>query len=191
MLFLVLGLALFLGAHSVRIFADGWRTGLIASRGAGVWKGLHTLVSLTGLVLIIFGYGQARAGAPLLPGMTGMTYVTVSLVGLGFICVIAAYWPRNHIQKLLGDPMVFGVGLWALGHLLVKTTPAALVLFGAFLVWALLDYISLRSRAGTASNASAPAKVLNTVLVIVVGSVLSAVFVLLLHKLLFGVAPLG
>jgi uncharacterized membrane protein len=191
--FLVSGLLLFLGAHSVRILADDWRASLIAARGAGAWRGLYALVSLTGFALIIYGYGQARGGAPVLPNLAGLRDAAMVLVTLGFICLVAAYWPRNHIKALLGDPMVFGVGLWALGHLLVKTTPSALVLFAAFLAWAVADYVSLRTRAkaASASAAGAPPTVGNTVFVVIVGSVVSAAFVLLLHRLLIGVAPLG
>ena len=118
-----------------------------------------------------------------------LTHLTFALVWLGFICVVAAYWPGNHIKRWLGDPMVFGVGLWALGHLLAKATPAALVLFGAFLAWAVADYVSLRRRAPGTTGAKAG--VLNTALVVVVGSILAGVFVHWLHKWLIGVAPMG
>ena len=57
---LILGLLLFLGMHSVRIFAKGWRSQVIAQRGGGAWKGLYALVSLVGFGLIVWGYGQAR-----------------------------------------------------------------------------------------------------------------------------------
>ena len=191
MTLLVLGLVLFLGAHSVRVLADGWREGFISRRGAGPWKGLYTLVSLAGFGLIIFGYSQARGGAALIAEPAALRGPAMGLIMLGFICVVAAYWPANHIKRLLGDPMVFGVGLWATGHLLVKTNPAALALFGAFLVWAVVDYISLRTRATRAGAAAAPAKVLNTILTVIVGAGVAVVFVRFLHRLLIGVAPVG
>jgi uncharacterized membrane protein len=189
MVWLVAGLALFLGAHSAQIFASGWREGLVRRLGAGPWKGLYSLVSLTGFGLIIFGYGQARGAAPLYDLPPVLAHFTFALVWLGFICVVAAYWPGNHIKLWLGDPMVFGVGLWALGHLLANATPAALALFAAFLVWAIVDYVSLRRR--SAITAAAPAKVQNTVLVFIVGSILAGVFAIWLHRLLIGVSPLG
>ena len=190
MAWLIAGLALFLGAHSAQIFAAGWREGLVRRLGAGPWKGLYSLVSLTGFGLIIFGYSQTRGGAPLYGLPPALTPITFALVSLGFICVVAAYWPSNHIKLWLGDPMVFGVGLWALGHLLVNATPAALALFGAFLVWAIVDYVSLRGRA-SAPAAAATAKVQNTVFVFIVGSAVAGIFAIWLHKLLIGVSPLG
>jgi uncharacterized membrane protein len=189
MAWLIAGLALFLGAHSVQIFAGQWREGLINRLGAGGWKGLYSLVSLAGFGLIIFGYGQARSAAPLYGLPAGLAPVSFGLVWAGFICLVAAYWPGNHIKRWIGDPMVFGVGLWALGHLLVKATPAALILFGAFLVWAVMDYVSLRRR--SAGQSPAPAKALNTILVVLTGTIIAAVFVHWLHALLIGVSPLG
>lgn len=189
MAWLIAGLALFLGAHSVQIFAGGWRQGLIERLGAGPWKGLYTLVSLAGLGLIILGYSRARGGAPLYALPPGLVHLTFLLVWLGFVCMTAAYWPGNHVKRLLGDPMVFGVGLWALGHLLANAGPAALVLFGAFLVWAIVDYLSLRSR--SADTGAAPARAVNTVGVLVLGTVLAGVFAMWLHLRLIGVAPLG
>jgi uncharacterized membrane protein len=186
MLLLLVGLALFLGAHSVQILAPGVRNGFIASRGAGAWKGLYSLISLAGFVLIIIGYGKARGGVALLPDM-GLKPVAFGLAWLGFILVAAAHIPANHFRSILRDPMVFGVGLWALAHLLVRSTPAGLALFGGFLVWAVVDFISLRMRGGAAPAAP---KVMNTVIAILAGTVLGALFVHLLHKLLIGVSPI-
>ena len=191
MVWLILGLALFLGAHSAQIFAGGLREGLVRRLGPGPWKGLYSLVSLAGFGLIIFGYGQARGGAALYDLAPALTHLTFALVWLGFICIVAAYWPGNHIKRLLGDPMVFGVGLWAGGHLLANASPAALALFGAFLVWAIADYISLRGRARTSIAAAPPARLVNTILVVVVGTVLAGVFALWLHRPLIGVSPFG
>ena len=189
MAWLAAGLLLFLGAHSVQIFASGLREAVIRRLGAGPWKGLYSLISVAGFALIIFGYGQARGGAPLYALPPALSHLTSALVPLGFICIVAAYWPANHIKLWLGDPMVFGLGMWALGHLLAKATPAALALFGGFLIWAIVDYLSLRRRA--AGAAVGTAKVTNTLLVFVAGSILAGVFAIVLHRILIGVALLG
>ena len=188
MTWLIAGLVLFLGAHSVQIVAGGWRQAMLRRIGEGAWKGLYTLVSLTGFVMLIYGYGLSRGAAPLYVLPNGLRHLTFLLVWIAFICVVAANWPANHIKQALRDPMVFGVGLWALGHLLVNATPGALALFGAFLVWAVVDYVSLRRR----GPATFPApKALNTVLVVITGTTFTAVFALVLHLWLIGVSPLG
>ncbi len=188
---LILGLALFLGAHSLRIVAEGLRRGMVARLGPGPWRGLYSLVALAGLALIVVGYGQARGGAPRFDAAPGARHATFALTWLGFVCVTAAYWPRNHIKRLLGDPMVLGVGFWALGHLLVKSTPAALALFGGFLAWAAADYVSLRARAAASGTAPSPASALQTLLTLIAGSAVWAHFALVLHKGVIGVAPIS
>ncbi|KUR80201.1 NnrU family protein [Novosphingobium sp. FSW06-99] len=185
---LIAGLVLFLGAHSVRIFAPNWRAGVIARLGDGAWKGLYTLASLAGFALIIHGYGIARGGAPLYAAPPGLVHATFGLVFLAFILIVAAYWPANHIKHAVRDPMVAGVGLWAVGHLLVNATPAALALFGSFLVWAVVDFLSLRRRG---SSPGAAPRAINTVLVVITGAVLAAVFAHWLHLWLIGVSPLA
>ena len=188
MIELVAGLVLFLGMHSVQIIAPGVRRAMLARLGEGGWKGLYTLISLAGIVLVARGYAATRGDDPLyaLPG--GLRHVTFLLVWLGFILVIAGNWPANHIRRALGHPMVAGVGLWALGHLLVRATPGALVMFGAFVVWALIAFVSLRQR-GPAGGA-AP-RVINTVLVLVVGTLLAGLFAHFLHLRWIGVSPMG
>jgi len=187
MTWLIAGLVLFIGSHSVRIFADGWRTAFIAQRGEGLWKGLYSVAALAGLVMIGHGYSLMHGAAPLYTLPPHLAHVTFGLVWLGFILVVAGNWPGNHIKQVIGDPMVAGVGLWALGHLLVNSTPQALALFGAFLVWAIVDFVSLRSRP-PARPPVAP-KVINTVLVVVTGTVLAGVFAHVLHVWLIGVSP--
>jgi uncharacterized membrane protein len=189
---LVLGLALFLGAHSVQIFAAPWREAFIARRGPGPWKGLYSALAGVGFVLLIVGYGQARGAAPLWARPAGAEHITAALVLAGFILLTAAYWPGNHIKALVRDPMVAGVGAWALGHLLVKSSPAALALFAGFLLWAVLDFVSLRLRpAAPDAPAPAPASLVNTLGTVVVGGLLYAGFAFWGHALLIGVRPFG
>ena len=60
MALLIAGLIIFLGSHSVRIFAEDWRNRQIEQLGNMKWKGLTALVSIGGFVLLVIGYGQAR-----------------------------------------------------------------------------------------------------------------------------------
>lgn len=189
MTLLLIGLVLFLGAHSIQIFASGPRAALIARIGPGPWKGIYSVVSLTGFVLLIMGYAGARDAAPLWSPIPGAVHAAAGLVLLGFILNAAAYWPGNHIKSAVKDPMVLGVLFWAGGHLLVKSSPAALALFGGFLVWAALDFVSSQMR--PAAPAGPTPRLVNTIGVVVLGGALFAVFAFYLHGLLFGVAPFG
>lgn len=192
MTLLILGLVLFLGAHSVRIFANDWRSRQIARLGEKGWKGLYTLVSIAGFVLIIWGFGMARLQPVLLyvPPMW-LRHLNALFTLIAFILVVAAYVPGNHFKAKLGHPMLAGVKTWAFGHLLATGMLHDVVLFGAFLVWAVVDFISARRR-DRAAGVGYPAGTLKgDVIVLVAGVVAWAVFAFWLHGWLIGVKPMG
>jgi uncharacterized membrane protein len=190
MTLLVLGLALFLGIHSVSIFAIGWRDEQVAHRGEGPWKGLYSAVSAVGLVMIVFGFAQARHSPVVLyvPPLW-MRHVALLLMAPVFALLIAAYFP-GRIQSAAKHPMLLATKLWALSHLLANGNLADLLLFGGFLAWAVADRISLKRRPARPIP-GAVARPLNDVLVLLGGILLYVVFALFLHRWLIGVSPLG
>ena len=196
MTMLVLGLAIFLGVHSLRIFAEGWRTTMVARMGASGWKGAYSLVSVVGFVLIIVGYGAARAQPVLLwvpPVWTRHVAALLNLVAL--VMIVAAYVPRNQIKARLKHPMILGVKVWAFAHLVSNQMLADLVLFGAFLAWAVLDFRALRAR-DRASSVAAPAATREgsigaTVVTVVLGVALWVLVAFWAHGALIGVKPFG
>ena len=192
MAILVLGLVLFLAVHSVRIFADPWRTRTIATYGEKPFKGIYTLISLAGFALIVWGYGLARHNPVVLwTPPRGMNHLAALLMVFSFILLFAAYVPRNAIKAKLHHPMVLGVKVWALAHLLANGMLADVVLFGAFLLWAVFDFRAARrrDREGNVQYAAGTAK--GTVIAVVVGLVAYAVFAFWLHGVLIGVRPFG
>ena len=190
MALLVLGLVLFLGVHSVRIVADDWRSAQIARRGEKAWKGLYTLLSIVGFVLIVWGYGQARTEPVFLWQPPLWTKHLASLfVLLAFVLLAAAYVPRNAIKARLHHPMVAGVKLWAFGHLLANGTLADVLLFGSFLVWAVFTFRAARRRDRAAGTLYPPGTVRGTALTLVAGVAAWVVFALWLHAWLIGMRP--
>ncbi|RZI81462.1 MAG: NnrU family protein [Rubrivivax sp.] len=192
MAFLIIGLVLFLGIHSTRIFADGWRGAQIARLGEKRWKGLYTLVSLIGFALIVWGYGQARQSPVVLwPSPLWTRHLTGLLVLIAFVLLAAANGPANHIKEKLGHPMLAGTKLWAFAHLLANGTLADAVLFGSFLLWAALCFRSSRRR-DRAAGVRYPAGTLRgDVSSVVGGAAVWAVFAFWLHGVLIGVRPFG
>jgi uncharacterized membrane protein len=191
MITLIAGLALFLGIHSVRIAADGWRARVIAARGAMTWKAFYALVAIGGFVLICIGFGQARQQAVVLWSPPRWTHDVAALLTLvAFILVTAAYIPGNGIKARVQDPMILGVKCWALGHLCANGTLADVALFGSFLVWSVFDFRAARQRrrAGTEPSV-ATAKRGRTAITVVVGLLAWMLFALHLHQPLIGVAP--
>ena len=212
MTWLILGLILFLGAHSVRVVADNWRTQKIEAWGEKAFKGVNALVSLLGLYLLVVGYGEARLQTVALWNPPIFTkHISLLLMLLASILMFAAYVPRNHFKMRLGHPMVLSVKVWALSHLLANGNLADVILFGAFLLWAVLNFKSARARdkvqnqlAFANGNANedvnpvalpedAPPRpnLFATLITLVGGMALWAVITFVLHAKVVGVAPMG
>lgn len=192
MTLLVLGLLIFLGVHSVRVFAEGWRTRTIARRGEGTWKGIYSVLSIVGFVLVVWGYGVARQHPVVLWAAPTWTRHLAALLTLpAFVLLVAAYVPGNAIKARLGHPMVLGVKLWALAHLLANNTLADVLLFGGFLLWAVLAFRAARQRDRASKVVYAPGRTVPTVVTVLVGVVAWAAFAFWLHGLLIGVRPFG
>ncbi|MBK9116776.1 MAG: NnrU family protein [Betaproteobacteria bacterium] len=192
MIYLVAGLVLFLGSHSVRIFADDWRAAQVARLGERMWKGLYSAVALAGFVLLVWGYGQARMDPVVLWSPPVWTRHLASLLLVpAFVLVVAGNLRGTRIKAAVGHPMVLGTKLWAFAHLIANGTLADVVLFGAFLAWAIADYASARKRdraVGTVYPAGSAAR---NVLAVVVGVAAWAAFGVWLHGPLIGVRPFG
>lgn len=185
---LVAGLLLFLGTHSVRIVAEGWRTRMIDRLGRNGWRGAYSLLALAGLVLIVYGYGVARVDALTLfepPQWVGP--VTSLLMLPALVLAVAAYVPGTRIKAVLGHPLLAATKLWAAGHLLANGRLADVILFGAFLLWAGMDFNSMRRRDRIAGVRHPAGPLSRDALAIVVGAGLWVVMLAGGHGWLTGV----
>ena len=193
MTILILGLIVFIGTHAFTIAREP-RARAIARFGEGPYKGVYSLVSLIGLVLIVWGYGDYRAG-----GYTQVwnppvwtRHLAVLLVWPAFVAFAAAYLP-GRIRRALKHPMLAGLKIWALAHLLANGDLGSMLLFGALLAWAVVARISTKRRDEVldhAGPAAAPAGWRNDILALAVGTALYLVFLLWLHPILIGVPAL-
>ena len=189
---LILGLILFLGPHSVRIVAEPWRTQMLQRLGEKPWKGLYSLVSLIGFALIIWGYGLARYDPVVLwQPPVAMRHIASLLTLASFILLTAAYVPGNSIKARLRHPMILGVKLWAFGHLLATAKLADVVLFGAFLLWAILDFRAARGRDRALGTTYAAGSMGGTLVTLVLGVAAWAAFAFWAHAAWIGIAPFG
>ena len=192
MLVLILGLLVFLGVHSVRIVADGWRAQTITRIGALPWKALYSVASIVGFGLIVWGFGLARQQpVQWWSPPPAMRHVAALLTLAAFVLLAAAYVPGNAIKARLHHPMVLAVKAWALAHLLANGNAAHIVLFGAFLVWAALSFSAARRRDRGAGTVYAPGNTVATVTTVVAGAVAWAVFAFWLHGWWIGIRPLS
>ena len=202
MALLILGLVLFLGAHSTRIFAENWRQAILERLGEKAYIGVYTLVSLLGFGLMVFGFDQVRWDSPLLwAPPVWVKHAAALLMLLSLVLLASAYTPRNAIKAKLHHPMVLSVKVWALAHLLANPRLADVVLFGAFLLWSVLNFRAARQRdrlaaaseqAGEGSAALQPEiSISATWRAIGIGVVVWAFLLSRGHTWLFGVSPIG
>ena len=185
MTIMILGLVVFLGVHSIRIVAEPWRQARIQQMGLMAWKGLYSVVALIGLVLVIWGYGQTRLDPVWVwQPPTALRHLTLLLMIPAMILLVAAYVPGNALKARLGHPMLLAVKVWALAHLLANGRLGDIILFVAFLVWAILAFRAARRREPAAGGGGRGAATLITV---VLGLVLYGLFAGVLHAWLIGV----
>ena len=190
MTLLIVGLIIFLGIHSVSIVAPAWRDAQIARRGERAWKGVYSVVSLIGFLLLLYGYGAARqSSAMLYTPPAAMRHVALLLMLPVFPLLLAAYLP-GRIQSATRHPMLLAIMIWALAHLLANGTLADVLLFGAFLAWAVLDRMAVMRRTVPHVVRGAPASKINDLIAVAGGLAIYAAFIMGVHLWLIGVSPL-
>jgi uncharacterized membrane protein len=192
MTILIVGLLIFLGIHSSRIFAETARQNFIAQRGENAWKGIYTVVSFIGLGLIVWGYGLARQQPIVLWNPPAATrHIAALLTLIAFILVASTYFKQSWMRVRFQHPMVLGVKVWALSHLLSNGTLADVLLFGGFLAWAVLCFIASKKRDRLLKTQYPAAQAKATILAVVAGVIGWLVMAMWLHGLLIGVKPFG
>jgi len=171
LLILIVGLVVMLGAHVFVTFRDH-RAALIARLGQGSYRVLFSVVSLVGLVLIVWGYGDYRAGEwiQVWSPPPFMRHITVGLMLFSAILLVATYLP-SHIKARAKHPMFAAIKIWAFAHLLSNGDLGSILLFGGFLIWGVYGRIAAKRR-GDAGPQTVPAGWTNDVIVVVAGVVL-------------------
>lgn len=188
MTLLVLGLLIFLGTHSLRMLAPGWREARIRAWGPLPWRALYAAASVLGFALLVIGFGGARAHPlALYPPVPGALHLNAGLTLVALILIAAAYVPGNHLRVWLRHPMLAGTAIWAIGHLLATGRLHDVVLFGAFALWACADFAASRRRDQRAGVTVANGTLAGDVLTVLVGAVLWALIAFWLHARLIGV----
>lgn len=191
-LLLILGLLVFLGIHAVRAFAPDWRAAQIQRLGEPGWKGVFSIVALCGLALIVWGFGRARLDPVVLwHPPTALRHVAAMLMLPAFVLLVAAYMPGSRLKARVRHPMLLGVVLWALAHLMANGRLAAMLLFGSFLVWAALAFRAALRRDAAAGNPPLPLYSGRDVFTSLLGIFAWISFALWLHAPLIGVSPFG
>jgi uncharacterized membrane protein len=188
---MVVGLVLFLGAHVFTTRREA-RANAIASVGEGTYKIIYTVVTLAGLVLICWGFSHYRADGwvQLWTPPKALKHLNLALMLPAVILVVAAYL-RGHIYAKLKHPMLAGVKLWALGHLLANGDLGGIILFGSILAWAVYDRISLKRRTDAGGPPIPVGGIGNDVIAVVVGIIAYLALAFAFHPVVLGIPVIG
>jgi len=189
MLWMISGILLFFGIHSVAIISLPLRDRL-AMRSELGWKFAHSVLAIAGLYLMIQGYHELKLNPRLLyvPPLW-LSHLSALLLLPVFSLLFAPYFP-GRIKRLIKHPQLLGVQLWAGAHLLVNGSVADVLLFGSFLVWAIIDRISMQKREPR-SIPGAPESSWNDFALIIIGLGLYLATIFWLHHAWIGVRPFG
>ena len=183
----ILGLVVFLGTH-VFVTMRGHRAAVVARIGEWRYRGLFSLVSIVGIVLIGYGFAAYRAAGPIMvwypPGWT--RHIVVALMWPASICVAAAYIPGN-IKRVLKHPMLVGVKTWAFAHLCANGDLGGIILFGSVLAWAVYDRITLKHRKDAGAPPIPVGGAKNDIIAIVVGTIIYLALGFVFHPVVIGV----
>ena len=193
MALLILSIILFLGLHSIRVFASGWRNSMIARLGLKGWRGIYSVLSIITFVLLAYSFAQSRWVSPILyvPPVF-MTHIMFTLMLISIILLVASALPAGKIVVWVKHPMVTAVKVWAFAHLLANGGLNDVLLFGSFLAWAVLVRISLKRRQRAGETVTRPfVSVKWDIAAIVIGIILYGAIVMYLHEALIGVSPLA
>jgi uncharacterized membrane protein len=183
----ILGLVIFLGAH-VFVTMRGHRAALVARIGEWPYRGLFSLVSIVGILLIAYGFTSYRAAGFIAvwnpPAWT--RHIVVALMWPASIMVAAAYIPGN-IRRVLKHPMLVGVKTWAFAHLCANGDLGGMILFGSVLAWAVYDRIALKHRGDVGAPPIPDGGVRNDMIAVVIGTIIYLALGFVFHPIVIGV----
>lgn len=189
---LIAGLLLFLGIHSLNMLAPALRTSMVDRLGLLGWKGVFAVISLIGFALLVWGYAEARSEPVWLWQSPVWTRHLAALLMLpAMILLVATYVPGTRIKARIGHPMLLATKIWALAHLAANGALADLILFGAFLIWAVAGFIVFRRRDRANGQQYPVAGIARDLTAVAGGVILWGLFAFHLHRLLIGVGPFG
>ncbi|MGI9408856.1 MAG: NnrU family protein [Hyphomicrobiaceae bacterium] len=183
------GLILFFAVHLLPIMPD-LRSGVRDAVGGAAYRGLFSLISLVGLVLIVIGYGDLRTSVAANPELwsppTWTRHVAFLLMIPSMILLVSAYVP-NRIRDAVGHPMLAAIKIWAFAHLLANGDLASVILFASFLAYAVIDRISVKRRNARGPVGDKAGGLSGDVTVVGVGLLAYAAILFFAHEWLIGI----
>jgi len=183
---LIIGLLVFHASHLFVTRRDA-RAAAIERLGLNGYRAAFSVVSLAGVVLIVWGFAQYRATGWIdvwyPPAFT--RHIAALLMLFASVFLVATYIP-SHIKTKLKHPMLAAIKTWALAHLIANGDLGSILLFGSFLAWGVMARIAAKKR-GDTGPVAAPRGFRNDVTVVVFGLALYVALGLYFHPYVIGV----
>ena len=187
----ILGLIVLLGVHVFVTMRDR-RAALVSRIGEWPYRGLFSLASIVGILLIAYGFAAYRAAGMITvwnpPSWT--RHIVELLMWPASIMVAAAYIPGN-IKRVLKHPMLAGVKTWAFAHLCANGDLGGMIMFGSVLAWAVYDRITLKHRTDPGGPPIPIGGTRNDIIAIVVGTIIYLALGFVFHPVVVGVPAFG
>ncbi len=188
MAMLILGLVLWIAVHLFPSVMPGARANLIEKLGEGPYKGLFALDLVIAILLMVFGWRSTMPEYWYTPPLGGMPMITFALILIAFVLMGAANAPTN-LKRHLRHPMLTGVIVWAVAHLLANGDNRSVILFGGLAAWAVVAIFTINNRDGE-RELPEPVAASKDIVLVVIGAALTAV-VAYFHEYLSGVPLFG
>lgn len=146
MLLLVAGLLAFFVIHALPVWAPALRMGLATKLGRWPWMGLFSILSIASLWVATLGW-SSTIPTFLYDLGPGVQHLNLLLMPIALALFVAPY-ARSHLRLYVRNQQYTAVKIWAVGHLLANGDSRSLILFGSFLIWAVLMVIGVKKRDG-------------------------------------------
>ncbi len=183
MTLMILGLGLWWASHLFPIYLPERRAAALKRMGEKLYKSFFAMVALTAVVAMVEGYQQAPFEPVWAPPL--WTMHLNNLLMLLAIFLFIAKFAKSGVQRYIRHPMLAGMKLWAVAHLIVNGDLASIVLFGGLLAWAVVAMVGSSRRDGAwerPARGGIAALVRHGVITVVVFLAIVGI-----HGLLFGV----
>ena len=146
MTLLILGLALWWASHLYPIYLPARRAAAHRRLGEKLYKSAFSMFSVIAVAFIVMGYQKAGLIAVWTPPL--WTTHLNNLLMLVAIFLFITKFAKSGVRRQIRHPMLAGVKVWAVAHLLVNGDLASIVLFGGLLAWAVVAMIGSSRRDG-------------------------------------------
>ncbi len=144
---MIAGVLFWSAVHLMKSLAPGLRSNIIRKTGAGPHQGLVALSIVASLALMVFGWRSAVPEIVYNPPLWGR-HLNMLLMFIA-ILLFGAAKGKSRIRQWLRHPMLAGMLIWAIGHLLANGDSRSLVLFGGLGLWALISIFTISRNEGT------------------------------------------